>query len=69
MGTALADFRSSGTIPCIKDKFITCLNGQAMMDALSLTKRAGIPSKPVVFLAPSLPRHFKILFSDTMENE
>ena len=31
--------------------------------------REGMPSKPVALLMPRLLRYFKILFSDTIENE
>ena len=48
---------------------MTCVSGHPITDALSRTKREGMPSSPVALLALKLLRYFKILFSETIENE
>ena len=47
------------------DELIICVSGQTIMDALSLTKREGIPSSPVALLALKAFRYFKTLLSET----
>ena len=51
------------------DMFLTCVKGQTITDVLSHTKREGMQSCPVALLALELLKYFKILFSETTENE
>jgi hypothetical protein len=46
-----------------------CVKGKAIIDALSLTKREGILSRPVDLFEPCLFKYLTTLFADINEKE
>jgi len=62
MGTTHADLKSSGTIPCIMDRFIICERGSAIIEAESFKKREETPSNPTALLVQRPSRYVNTFF-------